>query len=308
MAETTKTAGGENPLFSMTGYGEAERAIGPYRVTVSVRAVNSRFLDCRFKAPAMLGHLEPQARKLVQRHVLRGKVDLNIQLQADDTAAEQLVQVNIALARGYLRAFLRLQRELGLAAGDIPLSLLVSQRDVLLNSPEPETLREEAANYLAVIEQALQALRTMQAAEGESLKADLLARIGQLEELLAAIAEQVEPLPAAIRDRLLARMEKLLAGTEMADDSRLYQEAALQAEKADVTEEMVRFRSHCQQFRQTITMQAGARGKKLDFIIQELLRETNTIGSKASCLPVAGTVIQIKNELEKLREQVQNIA
>ncbi len=308
MGAVRRPAAGEPELLSMTGYGEAEAAIGPFLASVSLRAVNSRYLDLRFKAPSVLAFLEPEARKLVQTHIWRGKVEVGIQLQLQTAAAGSAVQVNIPLARGYLEAFRQLQRELGLAAAEVPLALLVSQREVLQSGPEPEMVREDADSYLALVERAVLALRSMQVVEGQALKADLLARVEHLESLLAEISAQAAALPAAVRERLAARMQVLLAGRAGLDDDRLYQEAALQAEKADITEELVRFRSHCQQFRQTVTGQGGARGKKLDFIIQELLRETNTIGSKASCLPVAQTVILLKNELEKLREQVQNIA
>ena len=295
-------------LRSMTGYGEAKAEIGAYMVMVNVRAVNSRYFDFRFKAPAVLGYLEPAARKLGQQFFQRGKIDLNILLNVNDAAAEQPVQANVALAKGYYQALLKLRQELGLPGGEIPLSLIVSQREVLQHTPELETLRAEREQYLAVIQQSLLAVRTMQVEEGENLKISLLAMIKHLEVLIEEIASQVIDLPTVIRDRLFAKMQSLLAGIEPFDENRLYQEAAMQAEKADVTEELVRFRSHCQQFCQTVERQTGARGKKLDFIIQELLREANTIGSKVSCLPVVQTVILIKNELEKLREQVQNVA
>ncbi len=133
-------------------------------------------------------------------------------------------------------------------------------------------------------------------------------RCQKLESLIEEISHLVQGLPELIRDKLVARIKSLLAGLAPIEDSRVYQEAAQIAERADVTEELVRFKSHCQQFAMTIGEQVGPRGKKLDFIIQELLRETNTIGSKAAALPVLQLVVQVKDELEKLREQVQNVA
>ncbi|MBN2333362.1 MAG: YicC family protein [Deltaproteobacteria bacterium] len=295
-------------LLSMTGYGESRAEIGPYAVEVTVRSVNSRYLDFRFKAPSMCSHLEPLVRRKVQQRLLRGKVDLNLQVSVAPDAGEQAVQVNRGLAKAYKELFETLQHDLALQDGDIPLSLIVGQRDVLQTMPDPALMRSHTDAYLAAVEQALEMMVAMQTAEGEALKVELLGRCQLLEGLIGEVTECVKTLPAILRDRLVGRITELLDGVGLVDENRIYQEAAQQAEKADVTEEIVRFKSHCQQFCATVAGGKGARGKKLDFIIQEMLREINTVGSKSSLLPVAQHVIRVKDELEKLREQVQNVA
>jgi uncharacterized protein (TIGR00255 family) len=296
-------------LCSMTGFGESRAEIGSYTVMVTVRSVNSRYLDFRFKAPSICAFMEPMVRQRVKQLLVRGKVELNLALSRNPAAADAPVQVDIGLARAYKQIFLQLQQELGLTPGDIPLSLLAAQPEVLVrNSLDADQVSSHAEQYLEVVEEALRFLREMQEVEGRALQEDLLVRCEQLESLLDEVSLLVQDYPQVIRDRLAERIKKLLDGLAPVDEERVYQEAAQLAEKADITEEIVRFKSHCQQFFRTIREQTGSRGKKLDFIIQELLRETNTIGSKASSLPVVQVVVQIKDELEKLREQVQNVA
>ena len=296
-------------LLSMTGYGESQAEVAHYTVTATVRSVNSRFLDFRFKAPAVGFFMEPLARNLAKEWLARGKVELSLSITRRPDAEETVVRADFGLARAYKNIFLQLQQELGLQTADIPLSLIAAQPEVLLpNSIDPEEIKKHTEQFLLVIEKALRSLRAMQAAEGEALQADLLMRCRKLESLIEEISRSVQGLPELIRDKLATRIKNLLDGIVPVDDARVYQEAAQLAERADITEELVRFRSHCRQFSLTIEDQAGPRGKKLDFIIQELLREINTIGSKAAALPVLELVVQVKDELEKLREQVQNVA
>lgn len=296
-------------LLSMTGFGESQAEVAHYTVIATARSVNSRFLDFRFKAPAVCSFMEPQVRQLVKKWVARGKVELSLSLTRGPDTEETVVRADFGLARAYKKIFLQLQRDLGLQSADIPLSLIAAQPEVLLpNSIDPEEVKNYKEHFLLVMDKALQSLRTMQAAEGEALQADLLQRCRGLESLIGEIENVVSGLPELIRDKLATRIKKLLEGMAPVDDARVYQEAAQIAERADVTEELVRFKSHCCQFSTTIVDQAGPKGKKLDFIIQELLREINTIGSKAAALPVLQLVVQVKDELEKLREQVQNVA
>ena len=296
-------------LLSMTGYGEAQEEIGPYAVMVTVRSVNSRYLDFRFKAPSICSSLEPLVRQLTKKILARGKVDLTLSLTRNSDADEMPVQADVGLARAYKKVFLQLQQALELKTAVIPLSLIISQPDVLVRENFAAGEVNKYKNlYLQVVKKALQSLKSMQEMEGEALQADLLGRCRKLEALIEEISHQVRGLPELIRDKLVERIKGLLAGLAPIDDPRVYQEAAQIAERADITEELVRFKSHCRQFMLTIEEQDGSRGKKLDFIIQELLREINTIGSKAAALPVLQLVVQVKDELEKLREQVQNVA
>lgn len=296
-------------LLSMTGYGESQAEVGHYTVMVTVRSVNSRYLDFRFKAPSICSYMEPLVRQLAKKLVARGKVELSLSITRNPDAEETSIQADFGLARAYKNIFSQLQQDLGQESSDIPLSLIVAQPEVLLKSSiDAEAISKDKDQYMLVIEKALQSLRAMQQTEGEILQADLLMRCRKLESLIDEISQSVQGLPELIRDKLVGRIKSLLDGLAPIEDSRVYQEAAQLAERADVTEELVRFKSHCQQFAMTIREQVGPRGKKLDFIIQELLRETNTIGSKAAALPVLQLVVQVKDELEKLREQVQNVA
>lgn len=296
-------------LLSMTGYGESQAELGGYTALVTVRSVNSRYLDFRFKAPVFCAYLEPRVRQLAKKLLLRGKVEVSLTIVRSPDSAEAPVRVDMALAHAYKNIFAQLQCELALAAQAVPLSLIVAQPDVIVReSVDARSVNAYTDSYLELIEQALRSLISMQEAEGQVLQEDLLMRCSRLESLINEISQLVQGLPDMIRDKLVVRMKALLEGLAPIDDVRVYQEAAQIADRADVTEELVRFQSHCQQFVTTICEQTGPRGKKLDFIIQELLRETNTIGSKASALPVLHVVVQVKDELEKLREQVQNIA
>ena len=296
-------------LLSMTGYGESQAEVGQHTVMVTARSVNSRYLDFRFKAPSICSYMEPLVRQLIKKLLARGKVELSLSITRNPDAEETSLQADLGLARAYKNIFSQLQQDLDLELTDIPLSLIVGQPEVLLKSSvDAKTVSNHTDQYLLVIEKALRSLRVMQEAEGEALQADLLMRCRKLESLIGEISLLVQGLPELIRDKLVVRIKSLLDGLAPIDDSRVYQEAAQIAERADVTEELVRFKSHCQQFSLTIGEQVGPRGKKLDFIIQELLRETNTIGSKAAALPVLQLVVQVKDELEKLREQVQNVA
>ena len=296
-------------LLSMTGYGESQAEVGSYAVMVTVRSVNSRYLDFRFKAPSIRSYMEHLVRQLIKKLLARGKVELSLSITRNPNAEETSLQVDLGLARAYKNIFSQLQLDLGLWSTDITLSLIGGQSEVLLKkSVDAKMVSNHTEQYLQVIEKALRSLRVMQEAEGEALQEDLLMRCKKLESLIEEISHLVQGLPQLIRDKLVVRIKNLLDGLAPIDDSRVYQEAAQIADRADITEELVRFKSHCQQFFMTIGGQVGPRGKKLDFIIQELLRETNTIGSKAAALPVLQLVIQLKDELEKLREQVQNVA
>lgn len=290
---------------SMTGFGDAHGDVGAAPVAVTVRAVNSRFFDFRFKSAPVFLSLEPAVRALVQGRVPRGKVDVMLFIDQQRRDAAPRVHVRIEVARAYVDAFRRLQDELGLS-GDIPFGLLVGQREVVQSEPELELEADSEGAVLGLVETAVAALVSMQEDEGAVIAADMLARVGRLEAQVQEIDDVARALPGLVRDRIEQRLSVLL-GDVTIEPQRLAQEVAILADRADVTEEIVRFRSHCAQFCQTVAGNQPSRGKRLDFIVQELLRETNTIGSKAGALPIIDRVIGIKEELEKIREQVQNV-
>jgi uncharacterized protein (TIGR00255 family) len=289
----------------MTGFGEAQGEVGPVPMAVTVRSVNARFFDFRFKsAPAFMA-LEPAVRGLVQGRLPRGKIDVSLFIDQRRHDACAGVYVRMEVAKAYCDALRQLQRDLDLA-GDISLGLLVGLPNVVQTEPEVETDEAAAGVVLGLVEQAVTALIAMQEREGAVIAADLLARVARLKTHMQCIQDVAAGLPKAIQARLEQRLAALLGDVGI-DPQRLAQEVALLADRADITEEMVRFRSHCGQFCQTVQGAEVACGKRLDFIVQELLRETNTIGSKAGALPIIDRVIGIKEELERIREQVQNV-
>ncbi len=289
-------------IRSMTGYGKGEAVTPAGRCMVELRAVNHRYGEVAVKMPRSFYAYEHEVRKRAGQRIKRGKVDLLVQWE-EATGAAGVPPVNLAVAKGYHAAFLELAHELRLSP-EIPLSLIVAQKNVV-----QETAGEEQSDLLPQLLQALAAaldgLDAMRLREGEALVRDLTARrqgVAQLVEQVAARAPQVVE---EYHDKLQQRLVKLLDGAEV-DQQRLMQEVALLADRCDVTEELVRLQSHFLQFDETLALDEPV-GRKLDFLMQELNREVNTIGSKANDAAITALVVQMKAELEKMREQVQNI-
>ncbi len=289
-------------IKSMTGYGKAESSHDQGKITVEMRAVNHRYGEISVKLPRSLVCFENEVRKVVSGRLKRGKIDVFIQL--DTVAAGRPPVVNSALARAYYTAFSALSDDLGICE-PIPLSLIVSQRDVLAvaeNDVEADSMREE---LLAVVEQAVGAMETMRLREGQELNEDLRARRGSLSRFIDGIARRASLVPAEYAEKLSLRLAQFEV-KNMPDESRVAQEVVLMADRCDITEELVRFASHLVQFDAALESLEPV-GRKLDFLLQELGREVNTIGSKANDSEIAACVVELKVELEKIREQVQNI-
>ena len=288
---------------SMTGYGRARQTLNGRDITVEVRSVNNRYLDCTVKVPRTYIFAEDSVKARVQKAVSRGKVDVFITIDAA-AADETVVAVNEPLARGYYEALTRLKDMFSLEDG-LNAVTLAKFPDVLTVTKAEEDLESVAADICAVLDEALAAYNAMRTVEGGKLREDIVGRADTIEAVVGKVEERSPQTVAAYREKLLARMQEVLQSTAI-DESRILTEAAIFADKIAVDEETVRLRSHLSQLR-TMLESDQPIGRKLDFLIQEVNRECNTIGSKCNDLTIAQDVVNMKAEVEKIREQVQNI-
>ena len=290
-------------LKSMTGYGRAERTLDGRTVTVELRSVNNRYLDCNVRMPRLYLFAEEGFKAQVQKTISRGKVDVFITLEGAGTQA-LAVSVNRPVADGYYAALRELAELYGLN-GDSPISLLSQFPDVLLAEKAEEDADQTAQEISAALTQALLDFDQMRTREGAKLEEDILSRAARIEELVEQVKSRSPETVSEYRARLEERMNEVLANLQL-DPARILTEAAIFADKVAVDEETVRLTSHIAQLREMLS-QGGAIGRKLDFLIQEFNREANTIGSKCSDMEIAGLVVEMKAEIEKIREQVQNV-
>ena len=292
-------------IKSMTGYGRGEAAFEGRTIVVEVRAVNNRYLDCTVKMPRAYIFAEDALKARVQASVARGKLDVFVNISG--AGAEGVsVTVNEELAKAYIDALARLHE---LSGGKAPESYSVTD---LARFPEVLTVEKQEEDQdtlkkqlLAALDLALADFAAMRAKEGERLAEDILSRAAAIETLVGRVEERSPQTVSEYRARLEAKMTEVLQNTQI-DESRLLTEAAIFADKIAVDEETVRLRSHISQLRELLA-KGGAVGRKLDFLIQEFNREANTIGSKCSDIEIARYVVDIKAEIEKIREQVQNL-
>ncbi len=292
-------------IRSMTGYGRARDARDGLDVTVEVRSVNSRYLDCAVKMPRAFLYAEDALKKQVQSAVGRGKVDVFVTV---DTlaAGDTKVRVNEPLAIGYIEAMRRLfELGEGMVWDNYYAPDLAKLPDVLTVTKAEQDEEAAAALFLDVAGQALAAYNAMRETEGQKLAEDILSRLDAVENITAKVEERSPQTVEEYRVKLLERMREALKGITV-DEGRVLTEAAVYADKVAVDEETVRIRSHLCQLRDLLTTGGGV-GRKLDFLLQELNREANTIGSKCSDLQISRYVVDLKSELEKIREQAQNI-
>ena len=290
----------------MTGYGRAQRVYGSRTVTIELRSVNNRYLDCTVKMPRAYISAEDALKGRIQALVARGKVDVFVTVvSAGDKSVT--VTVNEPLAKAYLEALYQLSQldERKQLQERCTITELARFPDVLTAEKGEEDLEELKEQLLAVLEEAVDDFNAMRTREGDKLRDDILSRAGRIEELVAMVEERSPGIVADYRARLSAKMAEVLQNTQI-DESRILTEAAIYADKIAVDEETVRLKSHLSQLRQMLS-QGGAVGRKLDFLIQEFNREANTIGSKCNDIETTRYVVDIKAEIEKIREQVQNI-
>ena len=288
---------------SMTGYGRAEDTVNGYNITVELRSVNNRYLDCNVRIPRLYLFAEEAIKSQVQNSISRGKVDVFVTLE--NTGEQKLnVSLNKPVADGYYSALKELAQTYGLQ-DDISVSLLSRFPEVLVAEKAEDDVEQMAKDICSVLERALADFDQMRTREGGRLKDDILSRAATIEDKVSLVEKRSPETVSEYRTRLENRMNEVLANTQI-DPARILTEAAIFADKVAVDEETVRLRSHISQLREMLD-KGGAIGRKLDFLIQEFNREANTIGSKCSDIEIARHVVDVKAEIEKIREQVQNL-
>jgi len=292
-------------IRSMTGYGRAESVIMGRKFVIEMKSVNHRYLEISLRLPGMLLFLEPEIKKRIGEQFSRGRIEATVRVDSDGTAETGgRYTLNVPLVRNYHTLLCQMKEELHLEDA-ITLAMMAGFRDVFIPTEpdqDPTLLWEELAR---VLDEAIRMLTEMRMKEGESLQRDLTGRLTLVAGFLEEISGRSPQVVLEYQKRLGDRIREL-TGSLVIDDARLLQEVAIMAERSDITEEIVRFRSHIDQFTDLLGMDDGA-GRKIDFLIQEMVREVNTIGSKSGDAEISRNVIGMKSELAKLREQVQNI-
>ena len=290
-------------VFSMTGYGRAQQLLHGRDITVEIKSVNARYFEYSSRIPRAYAWLDDRLKKQLAGAISRGKTELSLTVAEVEGGGVQ-IRLNEELARQYLAALRGMSEALALI-DDVTVSTMTRFSD-LFTVTKPELDEEQiAADVLAVAQQATEAFLSMRAAEGQKLEEDILSRLCAIEEMVGQVEQLAEGRVAAYTQRLYEKLKVLLEDRSV-DESRLLTEAAIFADKTAVDEETVRLRSHIKQYREILSG-GGAVGRKLDFLTQELNRETNTIGSKTQDLAVTRLVVDMKAEIEKIREQIQNI-
>ena len=290
-------------IKSMTGYGSAKGAVEGLEISVELKSVNNRYLDASVRLPRSFLFAEEMVKSCVQKHISRGKVDVFVSVNSAN-AGDMVVQVNEALLKGYVEAVRHIAAEYGLSdelsavnAAKFPDVLNVEKKDV-----DAEAI---SAGMAEIVEAALRDFDAMRLREGEKLRDDVLARLETISALVSTVEEKAPETVAAYRKRLETKMAEVL-GSAGIDENRILTEAAIFADRIAVDEETVRLRSHMAQLRGMINGDSPT-GRKIDFLIQEFNREANTIGSKCQNSEIAHVVVDLKSEIEKIREQIQNI-
>jgi len=290
-------------LKSMTGYGKSESVTGSGKLSIEIRSVNHRYGEISIKLPRQFMSLESEIKKRVSNRFKRGKIDIFINFEQPSGAAAS-PQVNLAMAKAYHDAFLALNHHLGIYE-PVPASIIISQKDVLVSQEMAPDMEGVSAALFTTLSDAMDSFGDMRCKEGGALFTEIAGRISIINELVETVAVRTPVAVAANVDRLKERIVKLLADVQL-DEMRFAQEAALIADRMEVTEELVRLRSHFMQFDSLLSLNEPV-GRKLDFLLQEMNREVNTIGSKANDAEIAAIVVELKSEMEKVREQIQNV-
>jgi len=290
-------------MLSMTGYGKGEYSEGGIELTCEIKTVNNRYLDVSIKAPRIFAAYEDVIRATVRKKLTRGHADVFIGLKDKRERPTALV-TDMALAASYVAAAKAMKAAFPELTDDVTLSSVLRYPEVL-KQEDAQTLDEELTTALmAALSQALDKLNEMRAVEGEKLKVDMLSRVETIEGLVGEITARAPAIAKEYREKLTARVQEYLEKVPV-DESRLLSEVAVYADKTNIDEELTRLRSHIEQFR-TIC-EEGIVGRKLDFLVQEFNREANTTCSKSNDVNITRAGLALKNEIEKIREQVQNL-
>ena len=291
-------------IRSMTAYAETELTLDEIHVAMEIRGFNSRYLDFNFRIPSTCQFLEEKIRQVVSERVIRGRIEIKLSIQSTSEAPEKF-EINESIADGYYAALRALKHRLNLDEA-IPLSLIAAKTGII----EPAKSEIETDTIWAAVSKALDptldAFMQMKSTEGKNIADDLEKRLKKIEDHIRQIEERSTGLLDIYQERLKERINKLTHGMVDIDTGRIAQEAAFLADKSDISEEMVRARSHLDQFTQLMAA-SECTGRSLNFLLQEFNREFNTMGSKAGNAEISHTIVSAKTELEKIREQVQNI-
>ena len=290
-------------LKSMTGYGRYETVAEGKKILVEIKSVNHRFSDYNIKVPRNLGFLEDKVRKYASRYITRGKVDIFVSVESYEEADKDIV-LNEELAKNYIDVLHELCEKFNLK-DDISVSNVARYTEIFKTERREEDEEKIWSLTESVLEKALTAFTDMRAREGERIGKDLRARVDYMKTLAEKVDEYSPKTVADYREKLYAKIKEVVADRDI-DESRILTEVAIFADKVAVNEETVRLGSHFEEFYQILDSGEPA-GRKLDFLIQEINREVNTIGSKAQDIEIAKIVVELKGEIEKLREQIQNI-
>ncbi len=290
-------------MRSMTGYGSGSAAFPGGRVSAEIRTVNHRFLEMKMSLPRLFLPWEDEFRRQLSAQVGRGRLELSLNLSGR-TPHTSTVSLNRDLARAYRRAFSELQKELGIDS-PLDLRLLASRPELFQVSVQPQLSQTELGAAKKAVDRALRSLERQRSREGRFLRRELRGRLQTLSRFGRAATRRSGRSQTAARRRLAERVQTFLAGTQL-DQSRLLQEVVAATQKSDITEELVRLQSHVETMTALIASHEPV-GKRLDFLLQEINREVNTVGAKADDAPLRHLVVEAKEEVEKLREQVQNV-
>lgn len=290
-------------LKSMTGYGRNEAIQGGKKIMCEIKSVNHRYSDYSVKVPKYYGFLEDKVREFASKHISRGKVDIYVGIESYAEADKEIV-VNTELAKSYIDALCKLRDEFGLC-DDITVNSVARYPDIFVQERKEEDEEEIWENVKTVLEPAIASFTAMREREGKRIQKDLEQRVEYMKTLADRIDERSPETVEEYKERLYSKIKAVLEDREI-DDARILTEVAIFADKVAVNEEMVRLSSHFDEF-YGICASGEPAGRKLDFLIQEINREINTTGSKASDIEIAKIVVDLKAETEKLREQIQNI-
>ena len=290
-------------MFSMTGYGQGEYKQGGIELTVEIKTVNNRYLDVSVKSPKIFNAYEEAIRAQVREKLTRGHADLFINFVDKREKAKELY-VDVAAAKGYYDAALKLKTLFPLLADDFTLTTLLKSPDVVRQEDVQGADEALLAALHSALGMALENLNVMRRKEGEKLAQDMLSRMDEVERLVGIVKERAPLVSETYRNKLSERMKEALSGVDF-DETRLLTEVAVFADKSNIDEELTRLTSHISQFRSICKEERV--GRKLDFLVQEFNRESNTICSKSNDLAVTNAGLALKNEIEKIREQVQNV-
>ena len=292
-------------IKSMTGFGRSEYSDGKRNITVEIKSVNHRYSDISVKMPRRYGFAEDKVKNIVKSRLRRGKIDVSIMVE-NITENDINIKLNEPIARQYYENLKTLQSTFELC-GDISLRLLATMPDVMKAIPDVDDEEEITGAILIPVEEAAANLENMRTIEADKLAEDLLIKGEKIKTLLDKIAERAPLVVVDYTAKLRERIAELLAGSAVVPEDRILTEAAIFADKCAIDEEITRLNSHLLQLKKIIGSDNEAEGKKLDFLVQEMNREANTIGSKANDITITNYMLEIKSEIEKIREQVQNI-